>query len=825
MAPYIFHDLTAEIAVLQSHLTTEHDLEVAELRAFVDILLKENKALGGGVTSGNGHQEECHLEGRGSTLWQRKTIENQVVTHKGRRSTFWNRGGPAAPGFAGSMEPSLVRRSLAYTPHETLQANLPELSSDGFRMGPGKTWGPNLAEKAGPVAPVAENTENTELDVDSFMKDPDIDLLGGGMILEERLDLQETFRDDSDKVRSSLLSEKKTSIKEEPELLAITSPEDGEEEDAFSFRDSVFIPIRRDRRSLATTASMNLGGIVSDKSLAPLGGMQPPTARVYQQTQIAVLRAGETNKETNSEDLSQWETMSDPGGDSRQAAMHKKGRAAVRVRNSMQQDDARRRNFAYEVSFDDDDKDKKAEEGGAEKGRLQRLVVSFRFEMFFAVCIITNSIFMGIQASWTVSNPTSKDPAVFYMVSVTYAVLFLVELCLRMSADGCHFFCSSQWHWNYLDIFIVTSSMLEVVFDLIYIITDNDSESFMNMSNVRIIRIIRITRLIRVFRVARIVRFIRALRTLVYSILCTLGSVVWAMLLLLMIIYVFGIVFAQAVCDHRVDRSYDYYMDKELEMYWGSLLDSMFTLYKSVSGGVSWHDVVLPLSTVSQVWVLLFFFYITFTFFAVLNVVTGVFCQSAIEGAQHDQDMVVQQQLQNRNMYVRKLKKLFKDIDADSSQYITYTEFEHHLKDEKVQAYFASLELDTSDAWELFKLLDQNETHVIDVEEFVLGCLRLKGNARAIDIAKMTYENRTTRKKLTQIMESIESLLADTLDDERLGRTSTGSTKVMSRLPSFNRSVSEQGMVGALSVGPQGVAKHHLSHFRNSLQEMDEGAG
>jgi len=162
---------------------------------------------------------------------------------------------------------------------------------------------------------------------------------------------------------------------------------------------------------------------------------------------------------------------------------------------------------------------------------------------------------------------------------------------------------------------------------------------------------------------------------------------------------------------------------------------------------------------------MLFFFYITFTFFAVLNVVTGVFCQSAIEGAQHDQDMVVQQQLSNRNMYVRKLKKLFKDIDADESQYITYTEFEHHLKDEKVQAYFASLELDTSDAWELFKLLDQNETHVIDVEEFVLGCLRLKGNAKAIDIAKVTYENRMTRKKLTTIMESIESLLADILEE------------------------------------------------------------
>ena len=104
----------------------------------------------------------------------------------------------------------------------------------------------------------------------------------------------------------------------------------------------------------------------------------------------------------------------------------------------------------------------------------------------------------------------------------------------------------------------------------------------------------------------------------------------------------------------------------------------------SISGGVSWENVISPLKKVSTAWVVVYLFYISFTYFAVLNVVTAdtrmhlnlciasrlfdlggvfcfddivgdltcvgsatlsnhaslclpqVFCQSAIEGAQND---------------------------------------------------------------------------------------------------------------------------------------------------------------------------------------------
>merc|ERR1712178_173269 len=90
-------------------------------------------------------------------------------------------------------------------------------------------------------------------------------------------------------------------------------------------------------------------------------------------------------------------------------------------------------------------------------------------------------------------------------------------------------------------------------------------------SNIRVARIIRFSRLFRVFRV---VRYMRALRTLVHSILCTLKSMVSAMLLLVLVIYIYAILFTQAVTDHLKQK---YVSD--LHLYWGDVPTSMFTLF------------------------------------------------------------------------------------------------------------------------------------------------------------------------------------------------------------------------------------------------------
>lgn len=49
----------------------------------------------------------------------------------------------------------------------------------------------------------------------------------------------------------------------------------------------------------------------------------------------------------------------------------------------------------------------------------------------------------------------------------------------------------------------------------------------------------------------------------------------------------------------------------------------MLSLFMSISGGVSWENVISPLKKISTAWVVVYLFYISFTYFAVLNVVTA----------------------------------------------------------------------------------------------------------------------------------------------------------------------------------------------------------
>merc|ERR1712151_1396913 len=112
--------------------------------------------------------------------------------------------------------------------------------------------------------------------------------------------------------------------------------------------------------------------------------------------------------------------------------------------------------------------------------------------------------------------------------------------------------------------------------------------------------------------------------------------------------------------------------------------------------------------------------YICFTYFAVLNVVTGVFCQAAMESNSEDHDQMMQTVLRHRRMYISRFKEIFTVIDNDGSGNITLSEFVAHMEDENVKNYFASLDLQCEDALCLFDLLNSLDQG-IEVDEFVLG--------------------------------------------------------------------------------------------------------
>merc|ERR1711920_778368 len=73
-----------------------------------------------------------------------------------------------------------------------------------------------------------------------------------------------------------------------------------------------------------------------------------------------------------------------------------------------------------------------------------------------------------------------------------------------------------------------------------------------------------------------------------------------------------------------------------------------------------------------------------------------------------------------------------------------------------VVAYFSIMGLDSDDVWDLFKLLDVDHSGEIDLDEFVGGFMRLRGPAKSIDIARVSYDNKQMRKRLATFMNYME---------------------------------------------------------------------
>ena len=189
-----------------------------------------------------------------------------------------------------------------------------------------------------------------------------------------------------------------------------------------------------------------------------------------------------------------------------------------------------------------------------------------------------------------------------------------------------------------------------------------------------------------------------------------------------------------------------------------------YSLYASVTGGISWGLVFQPLyDYLSPQWIYsnLFILFISVTFFGMLNVITAVFIESAMQATSEHRDIIVQEKKQKEGIYVAHIKSIFQEIDSDKSGQISMLEIEQLFGDENLSELLEALEISAYDARSMFKLLDGDDSGAVDIDEFCSGCLRLKGDARSFDIQCLMFESQRLLKKTTTLMGHWEATIVD----------------------------------------------------------------
>merc|ERR1712151_589600 len=165
--------------------------------------------------------------------------------------------------------------------------------------------------------------------------------------------------------------------------------------------------------------------------------------------------------------------------------------------------------------------------------------------------------------------------------------------------------------------------------------------------------------------------------------------------------------------------------------WWGSLYRSVLSLYESIFGGVDWDDVITPLmNDISPTLGLAFALYIAFALLAMMNVITGIFVESAIEHANQEKT----------NDFKRVVRQIFCLSDMNDDGVVTQEEFETLMVRPKVQRYLLSMGVDVMDTRLLFNMLDIDGSGEIDAEELLTGLVRLKAGAKFVDIMKLIID-------------------------------------------------------------------------------------
>ncbi|CAJ1368128.1 unnamed protein product [Effrenium voratum] len=394
--------------------------------------------------------------------------------------------------------------------------------------------------------------------------------------------------------------------------------------------------------------------------------------------------------------------------------------------------------------------------------RCSRAIVSAPITAHLVMfLILLNLVMLGVEVDVAASLGVDDVPGYFEVMNVIIVVVFVAELMLNFIGFGFQrFFCGPDCWWNCFDFAIIGLSVCETVVQL---------WAPGLVDEMRYMRFLRLARALRGMRVVKLLRYVSALRTLIFSIISTTGSLMWTLVLLILLFYSFGVILTQIVTDHcrqvtilqTGDKNAVPMCPAELERFWSSISESMLTLYMAISGGVSWIEPLQPLREVSELAVFCLLLYVVLTVFAVLNVVTGVFCHTAIESATADKEIVVMSQMQKQAAQVSALREMFKEMDKDGSGVVSVEELKGALGSEKVSSFLESMDIATTDVWTLFMIIDQDQNGLIDIDEFVNGCMQLHGPAKSIQLARMSHENKVTRQSIKKLINEIIELRSE----------------------------------------------------------------
>eukprot|EP00812_Abedinium_dasypus_P010367 NODE_398_length_1599_cov_384.083549.p1 GENE.NODE_398_length_1599_cov_384.083549~~NODE_398_length_1599_cov_384.083549.p1 ORF type:complete len:453 (+),score=196.39 NODE_398_length_1599_cov_384.083549:3-1361(+) len=365
---------------------------------------------------------------------------------------------------------------------------------------------------------------------------------------------------------------------------------------------------------------------------------------------------------------------------------------------------------------------------------FEHYVESTVFTTISSLAILANSAYMGWDCERKITSEVlrirsedSETPAP--VGDYIFTVFFVVELLMRVLAQKKTFVMGPDANLNMADFLLIGASVYELCAS--------------GSGSLSVFRILRIFRLVRLLRVIRRIQCLESLNMMVQGILNCFAPLLWAMIILLLIIYAFAVFFMNVVATHlaSVGEGPESEQVLELEEEYSTIFKVMNLLFEAATGGMDWADHAGPMKGIHVGYHLIFGVYIVFITLGVLNIVTGFFVDGTMQASMDTREEMVKLAVEKKGHMAEIIRNAFHHLDTDESGTLSLAELDAHLHDQLLQEYLCALEINTEEAKALFDILNIDGTDAVDIDAFIEGVQKLTSSVKAIDVYSIMNQN------------------------------------------------------------------------------------
>jgi len=421
------------------------------------------------------------------------------------------------------------------------------------------------------------------------------------------------------------------------------------------------------------------------------------------------------------------------------------------------------------------------------------------FQSAVGVVIAFNAVVIGAETDF-------PDLPVWPLLEHTFLVIFVTELVLRLAHNGlCLFFThEDDWAWNGVDFIIVAGGIVDMWLMPLYGALFNVS-----FTHNKLLQLVRMMRLLRLVKLLRQLKQVRKLYELALAVVHATAALGWVLLLTCIFLYIFAIVCTQLIGqgqalpdDMKADLAAYAAADEvgaftrrlayrparphfprrlqeeddepdapdagsldpiELRMYFGTIPDSMYTLFELIAGWAlqPFDELLTEVPWLKPIFIVFWIF----TSWALLSVMTGAVAEGMISTKAEEMSSDVADKEEQKKQFAEGMRQIAVEADTDGGGTIDKEEFEALRLSDKWLELQELAGVDAAEIENVFDCLLESQVTLngsppsVSIDEFVAGFLQCHEPPAAVSLLRIECDMKFSHQALEATVSSIDNQL------------------------------------------------------------------